>query len=134
MQNDWTAALVLGTGGAARAVKFALEKLGMNVQVVSRSKSKGDLTYEELTEEVMKKCKVIANCTPLGMKPHEDEKPDIPYEWITKDHVLFDCIYNPEKTKFLEEGEKRGAEIVNGAEMFMAQAKEAWKIFMVESK
>ena len=122
-------ALVLGTGGAARAVKFALEKLGMNVQVVSRSKGKGDLTYEELTEEVMKKCKVIANCTPLGMKPHEDEKPDIPYEWITKDHVLFDCIYNPEKTKFLEEGEKRGAEIVNGAEMFMAQAKEAWSIF-----
>ena len=133
MQNDWTAALVLGTGGAARAVKFALEKLGMNVQVVSRNKSKGDLTYEELTEEVMKKCKVIANCTPLGMKPHEDEKPDIPYEWITKDHVLFDCIYNPEKTKFLEEGEKRGAEIVNGAEMFMAQAKEAWKKFRVES-
>ena len=126
-------ALVLGTGGAARAVKFALEKLGMNVQVVSRSKGKGDLTYEELTEEVMKKCKVIANCTPLGMKPHEDEKPDIPYEWITKEHVLFDCIYNPEKTKFLEEGEKRGAQIVNGEAMFRAQAEEAWKTFRVES-
>jgi shikimate dehydrogenase len=82
----------------------------------------------------MKECTVIANCTPLGMKPHEDEKPDILYEWITKDHVLFDCIYNPEKTKFLEEGEKRGAQILNGYAMFMAQAKKAWEIFMVESK
>jgi len=127
-------ALVLGTGGAARAVKYALEHLGMKVQVVSRNKDKGDLTYGELTEEVMKQCTVIANCTPLGMKPHEDEKPDIPYEWITKQHVLFDCIYNPQKTKFLEEGEKRGAQIVNGAEMFVAQAKKAWEIFIVESQ
>ena len=126
-------ALVLGTGGAARAVKYALEKLGMQVRVVSRDKKKGDLTYGELTEEVMKKCTVIANCTPLGMKPHEGEKPDIPYEWITAEHVLFDCIYNPEKTKFLEEGEKRGAEIVNGYAMFVAQAKEAWKKFRVDS-
>lgn len=122
-------ALVLGTGGAARAVRYALEKLGMKVKTVSRDKRKGDLTYGELTEEVMRECRVIANCTPLGMKPHEDEKPDIPYEWITKDHVLFDCIYNPEKTKFLAEGEKRGAEIVNGYAMFVAQAKEAWSIF-----
>lgn len=122
-------ALVLGTGGAARAVKFALEKMGMKVRTVSREKGKGDLTYGELTEEVMRECKVIANCTPLGMKPHEDEKPEIPYEWITKQHVLFDCIYNPEKTKFLAEGEKRGAEIVNGYAMFVAQAKEAWEIF-----
>ncbi len=122
-------ALVLGTGGAARAVRYALEKLGMKVKTVSRDKRKGDLTYGELTEEVMRECRVIANCTPLGMKPHEEEKPDIPYEWITKQHVLFDCIYNPEKTKFLEEGEKRGAEIVNGYAMFMAQAKEAWEIF-----
>ena len=122
-------ALVLGTGGAARAVRYALEKMGMKVRTVSREKGKGDLTYGELTEEVIRECKVIANCTPLGMKPHEDEKPDIPYEWITKEHVLFDCIYNPEKTKFLEEGEKRGAEIVNGYAMFVAQAEEAWEIF-----
>lgn len=124
-------ALVLGTGGAARAVKYALEKLGMKVRVVSRGKGKGDLTYGELTEEIMKKSLVIANCTPLGMKPHENEKPDIPYEWITTEHVLFDCIYNPEKTKFLEEGEKRGAQIVNGAEMFQEQAKEAEKIYKI---
>jgi len=123
-------ALVLGTGGAARAVKYALEKLGMKVRIVSRDKKKGDLTYGELTEEIMKQCRVIANCTPLGMQPHEDEKPDIPYEWITTRHVLFDCIYNPEKTKFLEEGEKRGAQIVNGYAMFVAQAKEAWNIFI----
>lgn len=126
-------ALVLGTGGAARAVKYALEDLGMKVRTVSRVAGKGDLTYADLTEEVMRECKVIANCTPLGMKPHEDEKPDIPYEWITKEHVLFDCIYNPEKTKFLEEGEKRGAQIVNGEAMFRAQAEEAWKTFRVES-
>ena len=124
-------ALVLGTGGAARAVKYALEKLGLKVRIVSRDKRKGDLTYADLTEEVMKECTVIANGTPLGMKPHEDEKPDIPYEWITKDHVLFDCIYNPKKTKFLEEGEKRGAQTVNGAEMFQEQAKEAEKIYKI---
>lgn len=124
-------ALILGSGGAAHAVKYALEKMGLNVRTVSRQQGKGDLTYGELTQEVMKDCTVIANCTPLGMKPLEDKRPDVPYQWITNEHVLFDCIYNPEKTLFLAEGEKHGATIVNGAEMFVAQAKEAEKIYNI---
>lgn len=124
-------ALVLGTGGAARAVRYAMEQMGLKVRTVSRDKRKGDLTYKELTKEIITESSLIANCTPLGMKPLEQEKPEIPYEWITKEHVLFDCIYNPEKTMFLQEGEKHGATIVNGAKMFIAQAKEAEKIYKI---
>ncbi len=124
-------ALVLGTGGASRAVRYAMQKLGLEVSTISRQKGKGDLTYDELTEDVIKAHTVIANCTPLGMRPQENEKPDIPYEWISGKHILFDCIYNPEKTKFLEAGEQQGAQILNGEQMFSAQAKEAIKIFRI---
>ena len=124
-------ALVLGLGGAARAVRYAMEQLGLNVMTISRQKGKGDLTYNQLTPEIIMAHTIIANCTPLGMRPQEDEKPDIPYEWLTPNHILFDCIYNPEKTKFLEAGEQQGAQIINGEQMFIAQAKEAIKIFRI---
>lgn len=124
-------ALVLGLGGAARAVRYAMEKAGLKVTIVSRKKGKGDMTYDELTKEVIDAHTVIANCTPLGMRPRECEKPDIPYEYISSKHILFDCIYNPEKTKFLEAGEQQGATIINGEQMFSAQAVEAIKIFRI---
>lgn len=121
-------ALVLGTGGAAKAVRYALEQLGVQVTTVSRTPGKGDLTYADLTREVVRAHYIIANCTPLGMKPHEDEMPEV--NWITEHHLLFDCIYNPPQTKFLKEGEKHGAITLNGLGMFLGQAEAAWRIFM----
>lgn len=120
-------ALVLGTGGAAKAVRYALEQLGVQVTTVSRTPGKGDLTYADLTREVVQAHYIIANCTPLGMKPHENEMPEV--NWITEHHLLFDCIYNPPQTKFLKEGEKHGAITLNGLGMFLGQAEAAWKIF-----
>lgn len=123
--------LVLGSGGAANAVKYALQKMGLTATTVSRQQAKGDLTYAELTKEIIRAHTIIANCTPLGMAPREDETPEVPFEWITKEHILFDCIYNPEKTRFLETGAQQGARTVNGEQMFAAQAKEAIKIFRI---
>ena len=125
--KDSTRALVLGTGGASKAVRYALEQLGVQVTTVSRTPGKGDLTYADLTREVVRAHYIIANCTPLGMKPHEDEMPEV--NWITEHHLLFDCIYNPPQTKFLKEGEKHGAITLNGLGMFLGQAEEAWRIF-----
>ena len=121
-------ALVLGTGGAAKAVRYALEQLGVQVTTISRTPGKGDLTYADLTREVVRAHYIIANCTPLGMKPHENEMPEV--NWITEHHLLFDCIYNPPQTKFLKEGEKHGAITLNGLGMFLGQAEAAWRIFM----
>ena len=129
LTDAYTDALVLGTGGAAGAVRYALQHLGLRVQVVSRTPGKGDLTYADLTEERMNSHRVIANCTPLGMFPNESETPDIPWQWVTDRHLLFDCIYNPEQTLFLKRGRQQGARIVNGQEMFLAQAEAAMKIF-----
>ena len=122
-----TRALVLGTGGAARAVCYALQQLGVEVQTVSRSPGNADLTYSDLTREVVRAHTLIANCTPLGMKPHIHEAP--PVEWITERHLLFDCIYNPPETLFLQRGKEHGALTLNGLGMFLAQAEEAWKLF-----
>ena len=122
-------AMLLGSGGAANAVKYALSKMGLKVTVVSRQPGKGDLTYAELTEQIMADHRIIANCTPLGMFPLNDEAPDIPWQWITADHLLFDCIYNPEQTLFLQRGKQQGAQTLNGYAMFLAQAQAAAKIF-----
>ena len=126
-------AMVLGSGGAANAVRYALQKLGLKVTVVSRQKGKGDLTYADLTEEVIAAHRIIANCTPLGMFPLNSEMPDLPWEGISKEHLLYDCIYNPEETLFLKKGKEHGAQTMNGYAMFMAQAKEAERIFGFEN-
>ena len=124
-------AIVFGSGGAANAVKYALHKMGLEVSVVSRKKGKGDQTYAELTKEVIAAHRIIANCTPLGMFPLNDELPELPWEGITKDHLLFDCIYNPSETLFLKKGKEHGAQTMNGYQMFVEQAKEATKIFRI---
>ena len=122
-------ALVLGTGGASKAVCYGLSKLGVSPTLVSRTPKEGMLGYNQLTEEVMHDYTVIINCTPLGMAPEENTCPDIPYQWITARHLLFDCVYNPEETVFLHKGKAQGATIRNGMEMLTGQAKAAWKIW-----
>ena len=122
-------ALVLGTGGASKAVCYGLQQLGLTPTLVSRTKREGVLTYAELTEEVMAAYTVIVNCTPLGMYPQIDHCPEIPYEYLSARHLLFDCVYNPEETLFLRRGAAQGAKTQNGIEMLYGQAKAAWKIW-----
>ena len=122
-------ALVLGTGGASKAVYYGLRKLGVSPTLVSRTPEEGMLGYDQLTEELMNEFTVIVNCTPLGMTPEENTYPAIPYEWISARHLLFDCVYNPEETLFLQKGKAQGARIKNGMEMLFGQAKAAWSIW-----
>lgn len=122
-------ALVLGTGGAAKAVGCGLKNLGVEVAWVSRTKRDNTLTYDELTPEVMAKHKIIVNTTPLGMYPHVDECPDIPYEELTPDHLCYDLLYNPDVTLFMKRSQEHGAETKNGLEMLLLQAFAAWNIW-----
>ena len=127
-------ALVLGTGGAAKAVVYGLKQLGLTPTLVSRTPQEGQLGYKDLTPEVMQRFTVIVNCTPLGMYPDVDSCPPIPYEMITPRHLLFDCVYNPEETQFLRRGKEHGATIRNGMEMLYGQAKAAWEIWEKSEK
>lgn len=121
-------ALVLGTGGASKAVAYILRKNGIAFTFVSRTKADGQLTYAELTREIIEENLLIINTTPLGMYPPESY-PDIPYEYLSDKHLLYDLVYNPAKTVFLEKGEERGAIIKNGLEMLHGQALAAWEIW-----
>jgi len=118
-------ALILGDGGATRAVKYVLGKLGIEHQVVSRKE--GFLNYSDLDEELIKEHRLIINTTPLGMSPNLDTCPDLPYEHIGADHILFDLVYNPAKTLFLQKGEDQKATIKNGLEMLHLQAERSWE-------
>lgn len=122
-------ALILGTGGAAKAVAVGLRQLGLTHTYVSRSPKEGCLTYEDITTETMGKFQVIVNCTPVGMFPHTDEAPQLPYEALTPQHILFDLIYNPEETLFLRKGREKGATTKNGMDMLRLQALAAWDIW-----
>lgn len=122
-------ALILGTGGAAKAAFHVLEDLGVECASVSRSPDEGDFTYEDVLPEDVWEHSIIVNCTPLGMYPQIDAAPDIPYESITPEHVLYDMIYNPAETVFLKHGRKRGATTINGLQMLERQAEESWKIW-----
>jgi shikimate dehydrogenase len=122
-------ALILGTGGSAKAVKYVLEKKSIKFQSVSRKPSALNLSYEQVTEEVIRTHQLIINTTPLGLFPNIIEAPSIPYKFITQEHYLFDLIYNPEKTLFLKKGEENDALIQNGYEMLVQQAEENWKIW-----
>ncbi|MCW3108937.1 MAG: shikimate dehydrogenase [Segetibacter sp.] len=129
-----THALILGTGGSAAAVEFVLRKLGIDYLFVSRNStiSKKGLTYNQLTEEVMRENTLIVNTTPLGMFPVVDNCPEIPYQFLTADHYLFDLVYNPAETLFLKKGAEKGAITKNGADMLVIQAEESWKIWNEE--
>ncbi len=129
LKSCHTRALVLGTGGAAKAVVRGLENIGIKSTYVSRSKREGMLTYSELTPEVMSSHKIVVNTTPLGMYPHMDECPDIPYECLTPDHLCYDLLYNPDVTLFMKKAAEYGAETKNGLEMLLLQAFAAWNIW-----
>jgi shikimate dehydrogenase len=122
-------ALVLGSGGASRAVAFVLRDLGIRFRVVSRDRMKGDLTWEMVDRTVISVCKLIVNTTPLGMHPAVHEAPTLPYEALTPKHALIDLVYNPERTLFLERGHAQGARTVGGLGMLHAQAEEAWRVW-----
>ena len=122
-------ALILGTGGASKAVYHGLKKLGLETMFVSRTKKEGVLTYNELTPEIMDEYKVIVNCTPVGMYPCADKYPDIPYECLTENHLLYDLLYNPSTTLFMKKGADMGATTKNGLEMLLLQAFGAWDIW-----
>ena len=147
-------ALLLGTGGVSKAIQYALTEMGVGWTLVSRRlgerrEVKGErrevigerrevigerrevIGYEEVDELVMREHRIIVNCTPLGMHPYENELPNIPYAYLDKKHLLYDCIYNPERTLFLQKGEEMGCQVKNGLEMLHRQADEAWRVFRV---
>lgn len=130
LQPHHRKALLLGTGGASKAVYHGLKNLGIDSVFVSRTRDmEGVLTYHELTPEVMSQCTVIVNCTPVGMYPTVDACPDIPYELLTPNHLLYDLLYNPNTTLFMKKGEEQGATTKNGLEMLLLQAFAGWEIW-----
>ncbi|MDF9830177.1 shikimate dehydrogenase [Parabacteroides sp. PF5-6] len=122
-------ALILGTGGASRAVFQGLKQLGIGSTLVSRSPREFGITYEAITPKIMSQYTVIVNTTPVGMYPHIEECPPIPYELLTSNHLLYDLLYNPDETLFMKIGKERGATVKNGLEMLILQAFEAWNIW-----
>ena len=122
-------ALILGTGGASKAINYGLKSLGLETVFVSRYERPGTIQYESVTPEVVKEYNVIVNCTPLGMYPHTDECPKLPYEAMDYHTILYDLIYNPDETLFMKLGRERGAEVKNGLEMLLLQAFASWEFW-----
>ena len=125
-------ALVLGNGGAAKAVQVALKDLNVEYTLVSRQPSEESLFYTDLTEDILKDHLLIINTTPLGTFPNVDDCPDIPFQWVTNSHYLYDLVYNPAETTFLKNGAAKGAAIQNGLKMLELQAEKAWDIWTTE--
>lgn len=122
-------ALVLGSGGASRAVTFVLKKLGIDFKIVSRKKARKQITYSELNKSILDDYPLIINTTPLGQAPDTSACADIPYEYLTSKHLLYDLVYNPAETEFLKRGKAAGATIKNGEEMLHLQAEKGWEIW-----
>ncbi|HEV3223400.1 MAG TPA: shikimate dehydrogenase [Puia sp.] len=124
-------ALILGTGGSSKAVAWVLKRTGIEYLFVSRNKSHhyDRTTYEDLNREILETHSLIINCTPLGMEPNTGVCPPLPYQWIGREHYLYDLVYNPAKTLFLEKGKMTGARIKNGADMLAIQAEASWVIW-----
>lgn len=131
LHSHHTRALVLGTGGASRAICVALRHLGIEWKYVSRTPREGQYTYSDLHEhpEIMDEYTIIVNCSPLGMFPKNDTCPDLPYERLTERHLLYDLIYNPETTLFMQKGMEHSATVKNGMEMLILQAIASWEIW-----
>lgn len=129
LQPHHRKALILGTGGASRAIRVGLNRLGIEWTYVSRSPRDGMVTYEDITAETLQEYTVIVNCSPVGMFPKVDAAPAIPYELLSPQHLLFDCVYNPEETLFMKKGRKQGATVKNGLEMLHLQAIASWNFW-----
>lgn len=122
-------ALVLGTGGASKAVRYVLDKLNIPFTVVSRSPGKNEICYEDISGDILTEHKIIINTTPVGMQPDVLKSPSLPYSYIGREHYLYDLIYNPPVTVFLDMGQKNGAIVKNGLEMLEIQAELSWQIW-----
>lgn len=129
-KNKHLSALILGHGGSAKATAFVLRKLGICYQFVSRHKNNGFITYSDLTKNIIQQNHLIINTTPLGMFPEIDNCPNIPYKYISKSHFIYDLIYNPSRSKFLNESSKYTSKIYNGLNLLYAQADASWEIWL----
>lgn len=129
LTNEHERAIILGTGGASKAVAYVLKKIGLNVISVSRNPQNGQFSYDQINEHMLKACKVVVNCTPLGTFPDVDACVPFPFEFLTESHLCIDLIYNPEETKFLRESKTNGATTLNGLSMLKEQANKAWEIW-----
>lgn len=129
LEKQHSKALILGTGGASKAVKYALESLSIQTKYVSRTKNETNLSYKEIDKTIMDEYKVIINCSPLGTFPKVSECPGIPYQYVTSEHLMYDLVYNPPLTKFLAQGKHQGASVINGYQMLIEQALKAWEIW-----
>jgi shikimate dehydrogenase len=130
LEKKWhKKALILGTGGASKAINYGLKSLGLETVFVSRYERPGTVQYEQITPDVIKEYNVIVNCTPLGMYPHTDECPKLPYEAMDYHTILYDLIYNPDETLFMKRGREKGAEVKNGLEMLLLQAFASWEFW-----
>jgi|TARA_R110000737_G_scaffold157205_1_gene185745 shikimate dehydrogenase len=128
-------ALILGTGGASKAVAYVLKKLGIQVLYISRNpEADNQFAYEDINKYMLSACKLIVNCTPVGTFPNVDECPEFPFEHLSEEHLVIDLIYNPEKTKFLTQSEENGATILNGKAMLEQQAMKAFSLWNHDSK
>ena len=127
-------ALILGTGGASKAIEYGLNTLGLETLFVSRTKRDGCITYDEVTSELVKEYNVIVNCTPVGMYPKADSCPDLPYEAMGSHNILYDLIYNPDETLFMKKGAEHGATTKNGLEMLLLQAFASWDFWNGEEQ
>jgi len=127
-------ALVLGTGGSSKAIAYTLKQIGVEVYFVTsgEKKTENSFLYSEINEIVMRQFLLIVNCTPVGMYPHANAAPDLPYHLATKDHLAYDLIYNPEQTLFLKQFKERGAITINGLSMLQLQAEKSWEIWTAE--
>lgn len=123
-------AIILGTGGASKAVAFVLEKLGLDVFFISRNPvGSKQFSYSEINAQMLSTCKLVINCTPVGMFPNSDNLIDIPYEFLTKKHLIIDLIYNPSETLFLKKSRESGAIVLNGDSMLHQQALKSWELW-----
>lgn len=127
-------ALILGTGGASKAINFGLKSLGIEPIFVSRYVRENAITYQQVTSEVVKEYNVIVNCTPVGMYPHTEECPQLPYEAMDNHTILYDLIYNPDQTLFMRKGAQYGADVKNGLEMLLLQAFASWEFWNGKDK
>lgn len=132
LQAEHKKALVLGNGGAAKAVKYVLEKLEIPFIIVARKVAEEGILYSEVTEAMLQEYTLIINTTPLGMSPKTDTYPEIPYEHLTSKHLAYDLVYNPEETLFLKKANAQGAVVKNGLEMLYLQAERSWEIWNSE--
>ena len=122
-------ALILGTGGASKAIAYALKQLNIKYTYVSRNPKKDQLPYTDLDKKQIQNHQLLINCTPLGTSPNVEQSPDIPYSFLTDQHILYDLVYNPENTRFMKNGQLQGAKTCNGLQMLILQAEKAWEIW-----